>query len=256
MVPLPRRPQARGLEPARLAPSGRSLLLGLALLAAAGGAFAVARGTSLFAVRTIEVRGGSPAIAAQVRSALAPLEGESLVALSATEVERRVSTLPVVESASLDRAFPSTLRIFVRAERALAVVRRGADAWLVSRRGRILRTLPGRARPGLPRIWVSRHTDVRVGARLSGAVALAQRALRPLAGTPFLGRVRFVRANDAELTLVLRSGLEVRLRDERDLRLKLAVARRILAATGTLPGYLDVSVPERPVAASNPQVED
>jgi len=56
---------------------------------------------------------------------------------------------------------------------------------------------------------------------------------------------------------VLRSGLEVRLGSKDDLRLKLAIARRILATLGTSGGgdYLDVSVPERPVAGSvNSQV--
>ena len=49
---------------------------------------------------------------------------------------------------------------------------------------------------------------------------------------------------------MLGAGLEMRLGDAGDLRLKLAVARRILhadGAAGTAHGYLDVSVPERPV---------
>jgi hypothetical protein len=57
---------------------------------------------------------------------------------------------------------------------------------------------------------------------------------------------------------VLRSGLEVRLGDTRDLRLKLTIARRILAGLGSTAtgGYLDVSVPERPVVRTeNPQGE-
>jgi hypothetical protein len=67
-----------------------------------------------------------------------------------------------------------------------------------------------------------------------------------------------VRERGSELTFVLRSGLEVRLGDLGDLRLKLAIARRILQAVGadaTTTGYLDVSVPERPVIAGpNAQV--
>ena len=61
-----------------------------------------------------------------------------------------------------------------------------------------------------------------------------------------------------ELTLVLGGGLELRLGDTGDLRLKLAIARRILRATGAAAGgggYLDVSVPERPVLSANSQVE-
>jgi hypothetical protein len=59
------------------------------------------------------------------------------------------------------------------------------------------------------------------------------------------------------LTLELGSGLELRLGDTGDLRLKLAIARRILRTTvavSDVSGYLDVSVPERPVLALNPQV--
>jgi hypothetical protein len=55
---------------------------------------------------------------------------------------------------------------------------------------------------------------------------------------------------------VLRSGLELRLGSPRASRLKLAVAAEIvpLLDPGTL--YLDVSVPARPVAGTNPQPED
>jgi hypothetical protein len=68
--------------------------------------------------------------------------------------------------------------------------------------------------------------------------------------------VRLVRGGK-ELTLVLGSGLEVRLGDHGDLQLKLAIARRILHATTTVVSagdYLDVSVPERPVLYLKSQV--
>jgi hypothetical protein len=53
----------------------------------------------------------------------------------------------------------------------------------------------------------------------------------------------------------LRSGLELRLGDPTDVRLKLAIARRALAALPTGATYVDVSVPERPVAGmDNPQL--
>jgi hypothetical protein len=87
---------------------------------------------------------------------------------------------------------------------------------------------------------------------------LAAAAVAPVAPHAFPTPVRFVRERGSELTFVLRSGLEVRLGDLGDLRLKLAIARRILQAVGanaTTTGYLDVSVPERPViAGSNAQV--
>ncbi len=48
------------------------------------------------------------------------------------------------------------------------------------------------------------------------------------------------------LTLRLRSGLELRLGDARDVDLKLAVADRVLRVLPPGSGYLDVSVPRPP----------
>ncbi len=242
-----------------LAPSGRSVLVGLALAAAAAGAYLGARQTSLFSVRAIEVRGASPVVAAQVRAALAPVTGTSLLALDRAAIGRRLGALPDIVAATYDRDFPHTLRVLVRVERPVAVLRRGADAWLVSARGRILRRLPHARRSSLPRIWVGRSVEPSVGATLADREsARAVWALAPLARMRFPARVLLVRSSDEELTLVLRSGLELRLGDTADLPLKAAVARRILptvsppAATGYR--YLDVSVPERPVAGTYPQV--
>jgi len=55
------------------------------------------------------------------------------------------------------------------------------------------------------------------------------------------------------LTLLLGSGTEIRLGDSGDLRLKLAIAKQLLPVTNGAR-YLDISVPERPVASFNPQV--
>jgi hypothetical protein len=49
----------------------------------------------------------------------------------------------------------------------------------------------------------------------------------------------------------------LRLGDPSDLHLKVAIARRILAVSGAVTagtGYLDVSLPQRPVLATNSQV--
>jgi hypothetical protein len=95
---------------------------------------------------------------------------------------------------------------------------------------------------------------VRTGQQLPGRAVAAPVALAALQGTPLPGGVKLVRVRSDELTLVLGGGVEVRLGDPADLRLKLAIARRILRSTGaaaTGAGYLDVSVPERPVLYAN-----
>jgi cell division protein FtsQ len=239
---------------ARLMPPRSSLALAAAIATVAGIAYVAARETSIFAIRAVEVAGAPPAVAAQARVASRGFLGESLVALDDGEVLRRVRAVPTVASARLDRAFPNTLALTVVAERPAAVVRRGADAWLVAASGRVLRLLAPGARPPLVRVWVPAATDVRIGSHLAGSAARAVAAIAPIVDTPFAARVRTARAEADHVTLELRSGVEVRLGDLSQLDLKLAVARQIVGAHGApLRGYVDVSVPERPVA-TNPQV--
>jgi hypothetical protein len=65
--------------------------------------------------------------------------------------------------------------------------------------------------------------------------------------------VKGVRFAAGELTVVLRNGRQILLGDASNVALKLAVAGQVLRhLDGSMP-YLDVSVPERPVASANPQ---
>jgi cell division protein FtsQ len=237
----------------RRLPSARSLIVGLVLVAAAAGAYLLARESSVFAVRSIRVEGVDPQLTARVREALRPLVGASLVSLDRGAAARRALALPEIASATVDRAFPHTLRITVEAEHPVAVMRQADLAWLASAEGRVLQQLNARPYPALPRIWLPRKDDVLVGATLSGAPAEALRAVAPLGAIHFPLPVRSAQAGDRELTLTLGSGLEIRLGDLSDLRLKLAVAARIVSAAAGAR-YVDVTVPERAVAAYDSQV--
>jgi hypothetical protein len=104
---------------------------------------------------------------------------------------------------------------------------------------------------------VTKQVGVQVGSALPAQLAAAATALAPLQGAALPGGVSSVRVGKDELTLTLGGGLQVRLGDSGDLRLKLAIARRILGQTGAAlggTGYLDVSVPLRPVLSTVPQV--
>lgn len=248
------RPALVGLA-VRIAPSWRSLVVGVLILALAGGVYFAARESSMFAVRTIEVEGAPPNVTAQVRAALEPLAGTSLVKIRDGDVQRRLSSLISVAAASSDRDFPHTLRVYVRVEQPLGVLRQGAAAWLVSADGRVLRELPHPQLSSLPRVWLPAGASVTAESVLGDALGLrAVAALRALGRQPLGASVRDVRTAEHELTLILRSGLEVRLGDASNLRLKLAVAHEILPQLGP-PGYLDVSVPDRAVAYANSKVE-
>lgn len=242
---------------ARLLPSGTALAIAFALVTAAVGAYSAARFTSLFAVESLVVRGASPALADEVRETLEPALGRSLLALDLAHLEATVLEIPDVASVRFDRAFPHGLVATVERERPAAVLRQGRNAWLLSRRGRVLRVLARGAARGFPRIWVPGSIEIAVGARLAEPpVAVALAALRPLR-RDFPVRVRDVTVRDS-LVLGLATGIELRLGTELDIALKLAVAASILPSLPPPsqggPEYLDLSVPERPVTGNNPQV--
>ena len=239
--------------PTRFLPSGRSILVGLAILALAGGAYVAARRTSTFAVAHIEITGGSPEVRHQVRRTLAPLLGTSLLALDGGALERRLDSLPSVVSVGYDRAFPHTLRLTVIPELPVAVLHQGAQTWLLSGRGRVVSRIPPRTLPGLPRIWVPRATHVAAGEFVQpDGAGSAARVLALAVGASFPARIATAAMTHGELVLRLRSGLELRLGDPTDVRLKLAVARRALRGLPAGAAYLDVSVPRRPVAGTQP----
>jgi cell division protein FtsQ len=250
-IPLRWRPSLQDVHPrawlARYAPTRRSVAVGLGVLALALGGYLIARESSLFAIDRIEVRGGSRQVARQVHGALASLVGKPLVGLDGSAMLQKVDALPTVVSASYDRAFPHTLRITVVAERPAAVLRRGPDSWLVSTRGRVMEPLPSTAAPKLPRIWISTRTPVQTGAELTAAGAGTAAHAAGLAGA-FGARVASVAYENGSLVFHLHSGLELLLGDAGDIKLKVAVASRLLAIVPTGSTYLDVSIPGRPVS--------
>jgi cell division protein FtsQ len=248
---LPWRPSLPDVHPrawlGRIAPTRRSLAVGFGILAVAFGGYLIARETPLFSIDRIEVHGGSPRVAAQVRQALASLVGRPLVGLDGSSVLQRVDALPTVVSTSYDRAFPHTLRVTVVAERPAAVLRRGPDSWLVSRRGRVMERLSATALPRLPRVWISTRTMVRLGAELTAAgSATAARAVGLAGG--FATRVDSASYASGVLVFHLRSGLQLLLGDGSDIKLKVAVANRVLAMLPSGSTFLDVSSPGRPVS--------
>ena len=252
-LPALRAPRAVRLVPARFLPSVRSLLIGVAIAAAGFGAYFAARETSTFAVAHIEIAGGSPEVRQEVRRTLAPLVGSSLLALDGRSLERRVESLPAVVSVAYDRAFPHTLRLILVPETPVAVLHRGRQTWLISARGRIVAPVPPRTYPALPRIWVPHATEVVAGEYVDPEHAgSAARALALALAARFPARIATAAMTHGGLVFHLRSGVELRLGDPTDVRLKLAVARRALRGLSAGTAYLDVSVPGRPVAGTQP----
>lgn len=234
----------------RFLPSGRSLLIGFGLLGLAVGGYLVARETSMFAVRQVEVRGARPSVVRRVDEALAPLAGQSLLSVDAAAIDRNLELLPDVSLISYDRAFPHTAQIVISAERPVAVLRRGSESWLVTERGRVLKTLRDPSGWSLPRIWIAGSAVPGAGALLKDGSALGPALILGqvlAADRRLFAQVGEARDVEGERVLVLRGGTELRLGRAEDLPLQLAVARKVLDAVDGEARYVDVSVPERAV---------
>ena len=232
----------------RFVPSGRSLLATFVMVVAIGVAYWVAYATPVFAVERVVVRGAPPELSREVMRATRDLVGRSLVAIDAEQVEGKLRALPSVAGVSVDRAFPDSLVVRVAPERAVAVIRRGRSAWLATGAGMVIREIETGTERRLPRLWVRRGTTIRVGGRIPAGLLSATHALAGAHAVGLGGRVKGVRLEGDELTLVLRRGMELRLGRSADVRMKLAIAREVLGLVDGGTTYVDVSVPQRPVA--------
>lgn len=221
--------------------------------------YVAARETPVFALRSIEVRGAPGELAARVEATLRRFHGTSLVALDTASVERALRALPAVRSAAVERDFPHTLDVSVTPERAVAVLRRGNEAWLVASGGRVLDAAAVADLPALPRIWVGGPRAPAPGELLHpDGLGAAVRTLALVPGD-FPARVASAAGTADEVTLVLANGMALRVGDETDVRLKLEVAATVLRSLSRAEraglAYLDVSIPARPVGAQKSQVE-
>jgi cell division protein FtsQ len=261
------RQPALALARPRVAPSlkavrRRAVLVVASGIAALGLLYLGARETPVFAMRTVEVQGASGSVRAAVLQEVDGVRGESLVALDGGALVRRLEALPSVEAVAYDRAFPHTLRLVVQPERPAAVVKQGTSLWVVSVRGRVIsRALPG-VTPALPRI---RYPDA--GALVPGefvADEVTKTVLAALALAPkrMLLPIHSGRLEDGQLTFELSgeggTAPLLLLGDPEDVGIKLKVAALVLRKLSpeelSSLAYLDVSLPDRPVASANPQV--
>jgi hypothetical protein len=92
-----------------------------------------------------------------------------------------------------------------------------------------------------------------VGSELPTTYQPAARAVADLREVRFPGRVKGVQTRNGEATLTLQDGRVILLGEPSDLLLKVAVAGQILRRLHGSLRYVDVSVPERPVASANLQ---
>ena len=144
---------------------------------------------------------------------------------------------------------PSRTRCASRSspERPAAVLRRGPDSWLVSMRGRVMEPSSGHRRP---EVAASLDLDAHGGAHRCGGHGgrRGHRRARRRARGSFRSPRRLRLLHGGALVFRLRSGLELLLGNGGDIKLKVAVAERVLAMLPAGSTFLDVSTPGRPVS--------
>ena len=248
VVPFPRGAAGARLDLARFVPSGLSLLVTLGAVLAVGVAYLVAYASPVFAVERVEISGAPPELVREVNAVTREVTGRSLVGIDVDEVEGKLRALPAVAGVSVDRAFPHTLVVRIAPERPVAVVRRGASSWLVTGSGKLIRRIETGTQRQYPRLWLARGATLRAGGVVPPAFVTATRALAEAYSVGLGSRVKGIRPEGEELTLVLRRGTEIRLGRPTEVGLKLTVASRVLRLVDSSTSYVDVSVPQRAVA--------
>lgn len=107
----------------------------------------------VLAVRTVAVTGAEGPTAAVVRDLAAIPEGLPLARVDTAAIEARLAALPQLASVSVDRDWPSTLRVEVVQRVGVAVVDLAGMRWLIDGAG-VLFAQVTRPPPGLPALEV------------------------------------------------------------------------------------------------------
>jgi cell division septal protein FtsQ len=232
------------------------LVAGVLLVLGIGSAFGyrALRDSSLFAVHDVVVTGAGPALASQVQAAVRESAGtRGLLALNAGKLARAIEVVPGVHVARVDRDFPSTLRVTIWPEHAVALAVHGHDRVVVSASGRVLRRIDNRSKPpNLPRVPLKRDVP-KPGAQILDPEVLSQISAVDAIPESFGARVAWSKLDPNHgLELQLNwPKLWIRLGPSVDLQQKLRAAALVLRAYPTVAArqglsYVDVSAPARP----------
>ncbi len=241
-IRMDRRVRARRVAVQRAAGRRRlhRLLLAGGILTTVLVAVAVAL-SPLLAVHTVVVDGAGTQRADILRAA-GVSSGKPILLLDAGAVAAAVEQVPGVASAHVTRHFPSTVTIQVALEPTVATVAAGPGrVALIDTDGQAT-AIVARAPAGLP--VLAGALALRVGRRVPAALAGLAAALPATLRT----RVSTLLAQPGGLTALVPGGPQLRFGDATDLAEKAQAAAAVLGALVAPAHYIDVSVPNAPVA--------
>jgi len=197
-----------------------------------------------FDVEQVHVTGAGTATTTVQRAVLQQAGGHSMLEVDPTALAAALATLPRVQSATVDRAFPNTLEIHVVPERAVAIAPTADGRVVLSASGRVLGPV-ARGTIGLPVIAAAPADIPGVGGTVTSA---GVRQELKLAAAPQRGlRFQVIGFGQDGLTARAANGMAIRFGDSEDVGTKLKVARSVLRRADGTVQYVDVSVPAAPV---------
>jgi cell division protein FtsQ len=223
--------------------AGRVLLAVAAIAVFTAATWTTTR-SALLDVDHIQVSGNSVVTPAEAAGGARLHRGEPMLSVNAAAAERHLRSLPWVDTAVVERAFPNTVRIHVTERVAAAIAARPAGGWvLLDHGGRVLAERPERP-ANLPELIGAGDTPA-PGADLTAArpaldvVAALPEPLRRQVGNVTL---------DGESVTLQMGTREVRFGPPTQLAAKVAALSVLLERVGSRSvAILDVRVPQAPV---------
>jgi cell division protein FtsQ len=220
----------------------RRLLVALGLVTIAGLAVAVVY-SPLLAVNRVEVRGAGPT----QRSVLAATHlaaGAPILFVNAGGTAAAVRQLPVVASAHVERSFPHTVTVTVTLRAPVAWAPTGPTGASLVDAGGVVISRTSTAPVGLPEL-VGLTKIPAPGGRVA---PLGPAALAAVLAPALRGRIVGVTFGPTGLTVGVIAGPQLRFGDSTALATKARAAAALLGALLRPATYVDVSVPDAPVA--------
>ena len=197
----------------------------------------------LLDVEEIQVVGVAPERVAAVERAAGISVGDSIVTFLPGSVAGNVRDLPWVDTVSVTRDFPTTVRIRVTERQPVAWVKAGHRVLVVDHEARVLWRADV-APAGIPELLGAADLAAPGGEIRPVVLATVADALGP----ELRARVSSAALQDGTLTVQIADGPQVRFGAPRQIRAKARVAAAVLGALGGPASYVDVSVPAAPAS--------
>ena len=220
------------------------LLVAVAAIALFTGATWTTTRSALLDVDHIEVSGASLVTPDQAATGAGLHRGQPMLAVDTAAAERHLRRLPWVNTASVERGFPNTVRILLTERVAAATAARPAGGWvLLDRGGRVLAERPDRA-GDLPEVIGAGATPAP-----GDSLTAARPALDVVAALPEAIRRQVTNVTLDGEAVTLHTGVrEIRFGPPTQLAAKVAALSVLLERVGSRSvAILDVRVPQAPV---------